>query len=866
MTSTQYLSEEEIDEFVEDLDRDSDGFIDYDEVEAKLDEVHDEIAPEPKPHNLNHDSTEGAQRHAFLKSVMGTEEQRISRADFSNTVRSWNVPSLDPDKQAEQDHDEYMKSMSWGRRLRAYWSVEGREVMFIALVIALQIAFGTWQLVEYLSNITYRNAFGWGIVFAKTCAGILYPTLFFLILSMSRYLSAVARKSYFFSRLINWDKAQSFHIIISIVALGFGTLHAIGHLTGSFLYSSRPAQRGAAITAVGQARSYRQYVALIPGWSGVAALGLFWIMALLSMPIVRKRSYELFQLGHLLMFLIIGLLCAHGAAGLFQYPMLGFWLAFPTFLVVFERAVRIGYGFHFIPAILEVLDSETVAITVTVPQYRYWKYRAGQYVLITVPKLSLFQWHPFTISTCIGNEMQVHIKTDGNWSSKLRAMAGSSGKQQIKICLDGPFGAPAQRFYEFDNSIILGSGIGVTPFSGILTDLQAREDRQLPDVSPSSSTTWINGEKPRKQSGGKRTFYRQVDFHWIVKDKNHLLWFSDLLNSISKSALTHHSDEIPHLDIRIQTHVTQKRKCISTHVYRYLLEIHRTDTHPESPLTGLLNPTRFGRPDLGKIMNEHYESMLKTLKETGEKGIERTTCPICLKTSRTAAQGAEQRRIRYVPLLHIFLLPDIKLLQPSKSTINTFQESPIGYLVSWGSMFNDPAMEAFPSKCDDGIWAGLEQLGVQNSRAQEEYIFEFQQKEIMSADHGKCHCGEVEWKVKLEDRAHILCHCDTCKTLGGGSYTLNQVVPKENLNITKGSLKTYTYYGDSGKAVICYYCPNCTTHIYHHQTVMGDDKIVVRTILLDQGKSIQPGLEIYGKARLPWVKEVAHTFESVPPM
>ena len=46
---------------------------------------------------------------------------------------------------------------------------------------------------------------------------------------------------------------------------------------------------------------------------------------------------------------------------------------------------------------------------------------------------------------------------------------------------------------------------------------------------------------------------------------------------------------------------------------------------------------------------------------------------------------------------------------------------------------------------------------------------------------------------------------------------------------------------------------------------MGD-KVVVRTILLDQGKSISPGAEIYGKARLPWEKEVAQTFETLPPM
>lgn len=134
----------------------------------------------------------------------------------------------------------------------------------------------------------------------------------------------------------------------------------------------------------------------------------------------------------------------------------------------------------------------------------------------------------------------------------------------------------------------------------------------------------------------------------------------------------------------------------------------------------------------------------------------------------------------------------------------------------------------------------------------------------MTADHGKCHCGQVEWEVKLEDRAHILCHCDTCKQLGGGTYSLNQIVPKDNLKITKGKLNTYTYYGDSGKPVNCYYCPNCTSHVYHHQTVMGD-KIIARTILLDQGKSLKPGAEIYGKARLPWEKEVAQTFDTMPP-
>lgn len=147
------LSDEEIEEFVHDLDRDNTGYIEYDALESKLDEVHEELVPEQKEHRGREDE----QRHAFLRSVMGTEDTRISRADFSNTVKAWNVPSLNPEGQAEAHHEHYMRSMPWGRRFRAYWSVRGREVMFIAVVVSMQVAFGTWQLVDYLRAPKYKH-------------------------------------------------------------------------------------------------------------------------------------------------------------------------------------------------------------------------------------------------------------------------------------------------------------------------------------------------------------------------------------------------------------------------------------------------------------------------------------------------------------------------------------------------------------------------------------------------------------------------------------------------------------------------------------------------------------------------------------
>jgi hypothetical protein len=66
---------------------------------------------------------------------------------------------------------------------------------------------------------------------------------------------------------------------------------------------------------------------------------------------------------------------------------------------------------------------------------------------------------------------------------------------------------------------------------------------------------------------------------------------------------------------------------------------------------------------------------------------------------------------------------------------------------------------------------------------------------------GSCHCGQIEWTVRLNNPQHILCHCDTCKKLGGGPFSCNQIVSKDDLRITKGSPRIYTYTGASGRPI-----------------------------------------------------------------
>lgn len=104
---------------------------------------------------------------------------------------------------------------------------------------------------------------------------------------------------------------------------------------------------------------------------------------------------------------------------------------------------------------------------------------------------------------------------------------------------------------------------------------------------------------------------RRCDFHWSVREKNDLLWFSDLLNRAAELAEANQN-----LTLNIRAHITAKRKKLSTHVFRYLLDGYRTKDFPYSALTGLRITSEFGRPDFEAILAEYYEDM----KEQGWHG------------------------------------------------------------------------------------------------------------------------------------------------------------------------------------------------------------------------------------------------------
>lgn len=284
------LRDNEIEELYNDFDHDKDGRISFQELEKTLQDVHHELAPNPKRHHLTHPerskksndaTTQGGPQsektaghdvrhhdsdlHDFLCQLMPGCGDSMSKEEFINQVRSWNIPSQDQ-ACSETENDEakdYDRKLPTRRRWIAWWSVKGPEVAFLTFVAALILAFSLWQGLIYATDGQARAALGGGVVAAKFSAGALYPTFFFLILSMSRWFATLCRKSYVVSRFINWDLSQSFHIKMSCAALVLSLTHAISHLTGTFVYGSSASRQENLQRYFGaryMRRSYSNYV------------------------------------------------------------------------------------------------------------------------------------------------------------------------------------------------------------------------------------------------------------------------------------------------------------------------------------------------------------------------------------------------------------------------------------------------------------------------------------------------------------------------------------------------------------------------------------------------------------------------------
>ncbi|KAL1624073.1 putative nadph oxidase [Diplodia seriata] len=236
---------------------------------------------------------------------------------------------------------------------------------------------------------------------------------------------------------------------------------------------------------------------------------------------------------------------------------------------------------------------DAVEIQFTKPSMRY---KPGQWLFINCPSVSGYQWHPFTITSCPYDPyISIHVRQVGDFTRAFADALGAGpaqsklyddmdpngmyeialqhGQEMPAIRIDGPYGAPAEDVFDNEIAVLIGTGIGVTPWASILKNIWHMR------LSPN----------PPKR-------LRRVEFIWVCKDTSSFEWFQALLSSLeaqSPGSGPNGNEDF----LRIHTYLTQKVDVDTAN--NIVLNSVGTD---KDPLTELKSRTNFGRPDFSKLL------------------------------------------------------------------------------------------------------------------------------------------------------------------------------------------------------------------------------------------------------------------------
>ncbi len=70
--------------------------------------------------------------------------------------------------------------------------------------------------------------------------------------------------------------------------------------------------------------------------------------------------------------------------------------------------------------------------------------------------------------------LSVFIHMQGDWTRKLKQtlIQATKEKRQLAFHMDGPFGTPTEDVFDYEVALVVGAGIGVTPFASIVESLK----------------------------------------------------------------------------------------------------------------------------------------------------------------------------------------------------------------------------------------------------------------------------------------------------------------------------------------------------------------------------------------------------------
>ncbi|CAN1778338.1 Respiratory burst oxidase homolog protein F [Linum perenne] len=450
-----------------------------------------------------------------------------------------------------------------------------KRIWVLSLWIMIMIGLFAWKFYQYKQKAAF-NVMGYCLLTAKGAAETLKFNMALILLPVCRNTITRLRSTrlayvFPFDDNINFHKTIAAGIVVGVI------LHVGNHLACDFPRLVSASARDYDLYLRNDFGDHKpSYMKLVRGVEGVTGILMVILMIIaftlatrwfrrslikLPKPLNRLTGFNAFWYSHHLFVIVYILLVVHG---IFLY-MVHHWykkttwmyLSVPVLMYAGERALRFFRSGSHSVRLLKVAIYPGNVLTLQMSKPTQFRYKSGQYMFVQCPAVSPFEWHPFSITSAPGDDyLSVHIRQLGDWTQELkrvfsevceRPISGRSGLLRAdettkrrcyslpKLLIDGPYGAPAQDYKKYDVLLLVGLGIGATPFISILKDLlnnivkmEEMSDSlaEGSELSFRSSTDFMR----RKKAMIKTT---NAYFYWVTREQGSFDWFKGVMNEIA---------------------------------------------------------------------------------------------------------------------------------------------------------------------------------------------------------------------------------------------------------------------------------------------------------------------------------------------
>ncbi|CAM6099007.1 unnamed protein product [Calypogeia fissa] len=406
-----------------------------------------------------------------------------------------------------------------------------RQIFIIALWVTANVGVFTWKFIQFHNRSSFEML-GYCLCSAKGGAEMCKLNFGLGLLPVCRN-SITCLRSTLFGTIVPFDDNIKFHKLIAYGIVLGAILHIVPHVTCNIpriIHAPYPVF----METIGhlkmwnghQPKAYWDLVKTTAGLTGLTMTVLLVVIIFLASdrtrktlsklgaPFDRLTGFNTFWYSHHLLMFVYGLLIVHGwyliLTNIWDRKTTWGYVALPMVLYFGERSLRAYRASQYAGSVIKAAIYPGNVLALYMKKPPKFEYKPGMYLFLQCPSMSKSQWHPFSLTSAPGDDyLSVHIRTVGDWTKELKtvfaAALNSDSGEFPGIHIDGPYGAPAQDFRKYDVLLLVGLGIGATPFISILKNF-LHQRKSMADFSISDNSISIEEEEKAKVSRHKRIF------------------------------------------------------------------------------------------------------------------------------------------------------------------------------------------------------------------------------------------------------------------------------------------------------------------------------------------------------------------------